>query len=267
MLLSVCLLLSVLVFNTLADYFFYGHLVLSPYNYYFQNIVTGTMNRASGVSPWFAFLVTVPIYLPFGPAYVLATLHQLISYRRDILTSIIAPFVLFHFFIGHKEVRFMLPMLGFMPLLIMITLDDLLKRYPLWGKNLHTIIRATWIINILACASLLVPAATEIGAWRYLYTHYSKPTLLYFNASVNQKLLYYRRQNLQVIKSNAGDPTPCPAGFNCLIALNANSTEPKPDLPMVYHFFPFGLDQFFPQALVRAIGHFDLYELKNVESN
>lgn len=260
------LLLSVSLFTLLADYFFYGKPVLSPYNYYHQNIATGTMNRNSGVSPWYSYLLLVCIYLPFGPAYVLSTINQFLRYPRDILTWTIAPFVLFHFLVGHKEVRFLLPMLGFMPLLIMVSLDDLQSRRPLSEKSLKAIIKTAWVINILACVALLVPTATEIGAWRYLHNHYKKPTLLYFNASVHQKLLYYRRPNLQVIDWKTGDPPPAPAGFNSLLAVNANSPEAKPELPLVYSFFPFHLDRILPSAIVRSIGHFDLYEIKNVES-
>lgn len=264
-LLMFSLLLSVALFTVLADYLFYGQPVLSPYNYYHQNIATGTMNRNSGVSPWFAYLALVSIYLPFGPAYILAGINQFLRYPRDILTWTVAPFVLFHFLIGHKEVRFLLPMLGFMPVMIMVALDDLLKRHPVPEGKLNAAIKAVWVVNIIACLSLLIPTATEIGAWRYLFNHYKKPTLLYFNASVHQKLLYYRRPNLSVIDWKTGDPLPCPPDFNCVMAVNANSPEAKPDLPLVYTFFPFGLDKILPPAIVRSVGHFDLYELKNVE--
>lgn len=264
-LLMTSLLLSVLIFTVVADYLFYGRPVLSPYNYYHQNIATGTMNRHSGVSPWFAYLGLVSIYLPFGPAYILAGINQFLRYPRDILTWTVAPFVLFHFLIGHKEVRFLLPMLGFMPVMIMVALDDLLKRHPISADKLNVAIKAVWFVNIAACLSLLIPTATEIGAWRYLHDHYKKPTILYFNASVHQKLLYYRRPNLKVIDWKKGDPLPLPSGFNCLMAVNANSPEAKPDLPLVYTFFPFGLDKILPSAVVRSVGHFDLYELRNVE--
>jgi len=265
-LLSTSLLLSISIFTILADYFFYGRFVLSPYNYYYQNIATGTMNRASGVSPWFAYLFMVSIYLPFGPLYVLATIRQTIRFPLDILTSIIAPFVLFHCLIGHKEIRFLLPMLGFMPILMMGTLDELVNRFNYLQKHLPLIIRALWTVNIIACFSMLIPAATEIGAWRYLYDHYKKPTLLYYEGSVHQKLLYYRRPNLRIIVCKEGDPTPCPSGFNALLAIDARSKEPKPDLPLAYTFFPFGLNKFLPAAINRSIGHFDIYELKNIES-
>jgi hypothetical protein len=156
-------------------------------------------------------------------------------------------------------------MLGFMPLLIMVTLDDLTKRYQSLEINLPIVIRVSWIVNLLACVSLLIPAATEIGGWSYLYNHYKKPTILYFQPSVHQKLLYYKRPNLQVVPWKTGDPTPCPPGYSVLLAISGKSKDPKPDLPLVYTFFPFSLTTLLPGAIRNSVGYFDLYELKNVE--
>ena len=147
-----------------------------------------------------------------------------------------------------------------------MTLDDLVIRYHQLEKHLGMIVRVLWIVNLLACVSLLVPAATEIGGWQYLHSHYKKPTILYYNSSVHQKLLYYKRENLQVVDYKTGDPTPCPPGFNAVIAINGNSKEAKPDLPLVYSFFPLGLNKILPPAISRSIGHFDLYEVKNAEA-
>jgi hypothetical protein len=84
---------------------------------------------------------------------------------------------------------------------------------------------------------------------------------------VNQKLLFYKKQNLQLIQYKSGEPTPCPQGYNCLIAMNGNSNDPKPNSPLVYTFFPFNLTNVLPSAIVHAVGHFDLYELKNIEAD
>lgn len=264
-LLCASLLASVLVFGIVADYFFYGEFVIAPFNYYTQNIGTGKMDRLFGTAPWYAYIPLVSIYLPFGPAYVLSTVNHLLRHRNDILTFIIAPFVLFHCMIGHKEVRFMLPLLGLMPFVVMTALQDLLREYPLPEKKLSLAVRAVWIINLLACLSLLIPSATEIGGWRFIHDHYRKPTILYFNASPHQKLLYYRRPDLKVIPVKAGDAMPCPSGYDCLLAVDANSREPKPDLPRVYSLFPLHLDTILPQFIVRAIGHFDIYELRRAD--
>jgi phosphatidylinositol glycan class B len=264
--LCVSLLLAVLTFGVLADYFFYGNLVVAPFNYYIQNIAEGKMNRLFGTAPWYAYLPLVCIYMPFGPAYVVSTLSYLFRHRNDILTFIIAPFVLFHCMMGHKEVRFMLPLLGFMPAVMLATLDDLLQKRPTPEKNVALVVKGVWVVNLLACVALLFPAATEIGGWYFIHEHHRNPTILYFKASPHQKLLYYRRPNLQVVPVRSGDAMPCPPGFDCLLAVDANSREPKPELPRVYTLFPLHLEGILPQFIVRAIGHFDVYELQNANS-
>jgi len=257
--------ISILIFNVVADYYFYGNLVFTTYNYFYQNIVTGMMDRWAGVSPWYTYFITVSFYLPFGPLYVLASVYYLIRYPRDLISSIVGLFVLTHIFIGHKEARFMLPMLGFAPVMILVTLQDWEKRYSSLRHHSEKVIKAIWAVNIIACVTLLIPAATDIGAWRFLYNHYKKPTILYYYASPNQKLLYYKKPNLELVKYKPGDTPPLPTGYNCLIAFDANIREKQPSLPLVYSFFPPYLEAILPRFIKGTIGHFNIYELQNVE--
>ena len=264
-LISVSMLFSIFVFNILSDYYFYGKFVCSAYNYFYQNIVTGMMNRDAGVSPWFTYFLTVSFYLPFGPLFIIGTIYYIYKYPLDILSSIIVPFVLCHILIGHKEVRFLLPMLGFAPIFMITTLGDLMTRYPSHENIILRTINIVWIINIICCVTLLIPAATDVGAWRFLYNHYKNPTILYYHASPNQKLLYYKRPNLVIVPYKAGDPIACPPLHNCLIAFDAKSRESKPSYPMVYSFFPSFLENILPPAIKGAIGHFNIYEVQHVE--
>jgi phosphatidylinositol glycan class B len=258
---------SILIFNIVADYYFYGNLVFTTYNYFYQNIVTGMMNRDAGVSPWFTYFITISFYFPFGPLYVIAAIYYFIKYPRDLITSIVGFFVLIHMVIGHKEARFLLPMLGFAPAMIFVTLQDWEQRYSSLRLHSEKIIKAVWIVNIIACVTLLIPAATDIGAWRFLHNHYTKPTVLYYHASPNQKLLYYKKSNLELVKYNSGDATPLRPGYNCLIAFDANSRESQPSLPLVYSFFPPFLEANLPAFIKRSVGHFNIYELQNVEAD
>ena len=266
-LLGFSIVVSILIFNFYSDYCFYGKWVCSSYNYYHQNIALGIMDSWSGVSPWYSYIFMVSIYLPFGPIYVLATLYYFVKYPLDVLTFIIGSFVLFHVLIGHKEVRFLMPMLGFLPLIIIVITSDLAERFDWFALHLKKIVAIIWIINLLACTSLLIPAATEIGGWSYLYDHYRNPTIVYFNASVNQKLLFYKKKNLQLLIYKGGEPISFPTGYNVLIAMNANTNDAKPKCHLVYTFFPVSLSKILPNAIVHAVGHFDLYELKNIESD
>ena len=63
----------------------------------------------------------------------------------------------------------------------------------------------------------------------------------------------------------SGEPTPRPPGYNVVIAISNKSKEPKPASPLVYTFFPFGLNTILPATILHSIGYFDLYELQNVE--
>ena len=264
--LAIGMALSILIFNVVADYYFYGNLVFTTYNYFYQNIVTGMMNRDAGISPWFTYFITVSFYIPFGPLYVIAAVYYLIRYPLDLLSSIVAFFVLIHMVIGHKEARFLLPMLGFAPAMIIVTMQDLEQRYSSLKLHSEKVIKVVWTINLISCATLLIPAATDVGAWRFLYNNYKKPTVLYYYASPNQKLLYYKKSNLEIVKYRPGDSLPLPSGYNCLIAIDANSRETKPTLPLVYSFFPPYLEANIPEFIKRAIGHFNIYELQNIEA-
>lgn len=259
--------LSILIFNVVADYYFYGNLVFTTYNYFYQNIVTGMMNRDAGVSPWFTYFITVSFYLPFGPICVIAAVYYLIKYPRDLISGIVGFFVLIHMLIGHKEARFLLPMLGFAPVMVLVTLQDWEKRFSSVRLHSQKAIKALWIVNIIACVTLLIPAATDVNAWRFLHNHYKKPTVLYYYASPNQKLLYYKKPNLELVRYKPGDATPLRPGYNCLIAFDANSRESKPTFPLVYSFFPPFLEAILPDFIKRAVGHFNIYELQNVEAD
>lgn len=259
------MLISILVFNIISDYYFYGRWVCSAYNYFYQNIVTGMMNKQAGVSPWYAYFLTVSFYLPFGPLFVIGTLYYIYRYPLDILSSVIISFAVCHILIGHKEVRFLLPMLGFAPFFMITTLGDLLKRHSHFERVALKTIKILWIINVFCFITLLIPAATDLGAWRFLYNNYKKPTILYYNASANQKLLYYKGPNIVLMPYKLGDPIAFLPSQNCLIAVDANTHESKPSYPLVYSFFPPFLENSLPQAIQRAVGHFNIYEIQNVE--
>jgi phosphatidylinositol glycan class B len=94
------------------DYWFYDELVLTPYNYFFANIVE---NRAAGwgTSPWWYYIIqfflqSVP---PISLLLFLFFCIGLHKKRAHVFTWCLVPFLLAHFVVAHKEMRFMFPML------------------------------------------------------------------------------------------------------------------------------------------------------------
>ena len=137
---TLAILLGIFIFNIVADYYFYGTWVFSPYGYYYYNIATGTMS-GFGVSPWYTYFLMVAGYLPFGPFYVLASFYYIYKKPKSIYTTIILSYCILHIIIGHKEVRFLMPMLVFMPLVVFILLQDMLVKYTWVKHNINWIIK------------------------------------------------------------------------------------------------------------------------------
>jgi phosphatidylinositol glycan class B len=115
--------------NLCLDFWLYGEWVLTPLRYFDSNIIQG---RAAefGVDPWWYYLpklfaVLVPPWsLVFVPAIVLA----MVRHPRNPLVWMFIGFFFFHSVIGHKETRFLIPIINFLPVLVFIGLDSLRGR-------------------------------------------------------------------------------------------------------------------------------------------
>lgn len=95
-----------------ADRWLYGDWVLAPYNYFAQNILE---NKAAGfgVSPWWSYLIDLPVTL-LPPLSILLIVFLVIGIGRmprHVFVWCLAPFLLFHTVIEHKETRFLFPLI------------------------------------------------------------------------------------------------------------------------------------------------------------
>jgi phosphatidylinositol glycan class B len=78
-------------------------------------------NKASqhGVSPWYAYFLWLgrDVIFPFGAFAVAILILAPVFLSRHVLTWMIAPFVVFHTLIPHKEFRYLFPVLQFIPII------------------------------------------------------------------------------------------------------------------------------------------------------
>lgn len=109
---------AALVFCFAIDALGYGKFTFSAWNYLYVNIFQDVASRF-GTSPWHAYFEFTWNFLkqPFAPilmslgAWGLAT-----TFRNHLLLAMFLPFLVVHCFIGHKELRFLFPMLQFLPI-------------------------------------------------------------------------------------------------------------------------------------------------------
>ncbi len=100
--------------NMYLDTSFYGKFCFTPYNYYYANIVLGKA-AAFGTSPWWYYIailaaLTVPL-LSFG---IFGLFAKSLKNIKNPYAIAMLFFIVGHSMVGHKEERFVFPVMYFM---------------------------------------------------------------------------------------------------------------------------------------------------------
>jgi len=113
-----------LAMGLLCDRWLYGTWTLTPFNYLRENILNGHM-LAFGVRPWWHYFSASLLEsgVLFGLLVWAAMLWFFWGHRRHVVTWMLAPFLAIHFVMGHKEVRFLFPLLFFAPYFVALFLS------------------------------------------------------------------------------------------------------------------------------------------------
>ena len=101
------------------DSWFYGTFVLAPFNYFRVNIWQDAAS-SFGVSPWSFYLLQIlerPTWL-IGAGLLFSAVGALFYRWRNPVIWCLAPFIVIHSLIPHKELRFLFPVANFAPLLL-----------------------------------------------------------------------------------------------------------------------------------------------------
>lgn len=142
--------MSVIGMSILVDFWGYGEMSFAPYHYTFQNIVE---NKAAnyGVSPWWYYFKAVfnKLIAPIGITVIISFLITWIRKPLSWITFTTLPFFVIHCLIGHKEWRFLFPLIPFVPLVAGETIE-------LFSKVMNKRAIRYWIYLLAICNSLLL---------------------------------------------------------------------------------------------------------------
>ncbi len=213
-------LLAAVSFGTVLDAWGYGALTLAPWNYIDQNLI---QNRVAdnGVSPWWHYF---PQILAKGlpPLSLVLLAGVLISWvfrRRCSLTWVTLAFFVVHVLIGHKEFRYLFPILPAVPVQAAMAVQALEERGIRWrpvsgfGKlAVRSFVGLLLIMNFAALAVLTVlPPRLEVLVFRQL--HDNAPLTLITegpNPYVMARLPinYYRHPGMELrVSPDPADPS------------------------------------------------------------
>lgn len=171
--------LAVVIFGIIIDSLFYGSLTISAWNYFQENIINDKAShfgiRSAGD---YLFDIFRALYFPLGLIVVASLLIYIVRFKTSVITWVMLPLIVIHFIIPHKEVRFLFPLVNFLPLVIIRGLFEPMSGDPSgtaksWLTRTLTIV----IVFLNAVALLMVtlspPQSGRIRITKYIQDHYA----------------------------------------------------------------------------------------------
>jgi len=233
------------VLNTWMDHEFYHRLVITPYEYYYANIVekraalfgTSSFLRYIGL---FVAVVTVPPISLILFYYAIKGFFKNYTHLLFLTTML---FILAHCFVGHKEERFMFPILFILPIWIGWGLPSLFSYYSRASKGFRYFINSILIFSVTLNGLLLVllilnPYSQSIHFTELLNAQLNKPgntirVYCYrrtpFETPGKSPYIFYQRYftHMEVIRLNSSDSIKLLEGPNTYLAATFDEIMPE----------------------------------------
>lgn len=200
--------LMVACLGVLIDYWFYGRWVLTAWNYFYTTLLQ-TDAPDFGSSPWYFYFVKIVTNTLIVDGILVLTAFAVlfIVNPRHILIWVIVPYLVGHILVSHKEIRFLFPLVYFVPLLCF----ELLARVRY--KNARMMVGIMCVLNIVPMvAASMLPAASSVEAIKVamderssrvkvLYTD-ENPVRMYW---LNNNFYFDAPRNVEFIKEDIPD--------------------------------------------------------------
>lgn len=156
----------------MADYWLYGQWVFTPFRYFDVNLLQSKASEF-GVTPFWQYFVyfyemVVP---PLSIALLLLFCIGIFKKPIHLFTLIIIPFILGHFLIGHKELRFLFPVIYAFIFLAAKGLEGISAKY---SRNYfyRIIFVLCAIVNFgLLLYKMFSVAETRLSYYKFIYKY------------------------------------------------------------------------------------------------
>lgn len=226
--------------NLLADYAFYGHWVLTPYNYFHANIVQDAASNY-GVNPWYDYVLMF-IGSAAPPLSIFLLLFFLLGVLRrpdHPLVWMVLVFLLGHISVPHKELRFLYPLVLPFVGVCLFGLESVWSKLK-DRKLCRPIVKVLVVFNmVLLLFRILTPAKPNHYYYRFLY-RYPAPVHLItlgrgiYDEGYNEIFLYRPKQFREDTLSGPEQLAPFLQANPCDTCLVMNFQLSKPVLPPGY---------------------------------
>jgi phosphatidylinositol glycan class B len=164
--------LSIFLLGRLCDRWGYGEWVFSPYHYLRYNLLENKISQF-GVHPWWGYfsMSIVEAWPLLATGLLVWVCLSFLMLRQSILTWTYAPFMLFHFLLGHKEWRFLFPVASAAPLFFGEFLDFYEGLFSRLSSRVRSLLRKAsaflkWNNGLALFVLTLAPASSIVSFYR-----------------------------------------------------------------------------------------------------
>jgi len=182
----------VLIFGLVFDTFGYQKINITYYNYFHANFISGMLDFF-GKEPWWFYFIEIPksFFPPIGILFLISFIYLIYKKFNNLIIFISFFYLLVFVIIGHKELRFLFPLLFFSPFFICFFLDSLIK-----SKFVYLIKVLLVFFNLIFLIIFsIIPATEQVGLYKYIYENKNELTNIYYEddnpyliAGLNPKL-------------------------------------------------------------------------------
>ncbi|WP_164848462.1 hypothetical protein [Halobacteriovorax sp. HLS] len=179
-----------ILFTSIFDTWGYEELTYSTWSYLYQEF-TRNVSQGFGVSPWYYYITKVfsKGVPPLSIFMIIATVFVWIKKPTHLITWVSLPVFLLHSTIGHKELRYIFPLIIFVPILLALTFEHF-EKTVLENRALKLTIRLSIILNLIfLLISSIKPAYTPIHIYKYLYNNGERINSLYTYNNLQRDIL------------------------------------------------------------------------------
>lgn len=199
------------------DWWLYGEQTVSSWNYFkwHLNGLGGGISTALPEPWWFyIYYSAVQLIPPITLLLPIAVAAFWLLFPRHPITWLTVPFVLFHTFFGHKEMRYLFPLLPLAPFMFAMVSLQANEKFKLLRRNFfkYLWILIFWVsmfVNaLLVILTLSLPASKEVALWQNCLSPLSsedKPVLMVldqdgsYSDPAELNMDFYNTNNIKII--------------------------------------------------------------------
>jgi len=146
----------------ILDSWFYKEFTITTYNYFRVNLIEDKASEF-GVFPWYFYFKKFLLYtfIPIGFFLLSLIFTFYVKASKHIITWVTIPFLVIHFLIPHKEIRFLFPLVNFLPFVIVYTLQEFIFIKKRYSKSTKRILYFSFTFLIISNMLLLLFSSTR----------------------------------------------------------------------------------------------------------